>query len=208
MKRWLIVLGRSGTVLVAIGLALMLVSLIPLASTGSFSAGGTIAPNSFQVIWGDSSPFGKINGTFYSLFFSTLTPQQELIVEIECDDKIDVYLLKINNMDLIYNFSGTDRNVSLLEEFLQVNPDLIGWQSEMIEGVVDYIPTEVIYATLIFSNPSPNRISIEYTGRILRLLAPTGKVQTLAVWAIPIGFVLALPWFLDLRKSKKIYLSS
>lgn len=208
MKRWLIVLGRSGTVLVAIGLALILVSLIPPTTTRSFSSGSTIAPNSFQVLGRGAGPFAGMNGTFYSHFFSTLTPQQELIVEIECDGTIEVYLLKIGIMDLLDNFSGTDRNVSLLEEFLQVNPDLIGWQGEMIEGVVDYVPTEVIDATMIFSNPSPNRISIDYTGRILRLLAPTEKVKTLAIWTISIGFVLALPWILDIRKSRKTQISS
>ena len=204
MKRLLLILGRSGTVLVAIGLALLLVSLIPPATTRSFSTGDSIAPNSFQVLGENSGPFANMTGMFYSQFISTLTPQQELIVEIECDHKIEVYLLKIDIRDLIDNFSGTNRNVSSLEEFLQVNSDLIGWQGEMIEGLVDYVPTEVINATMIFSNPSPNRISIECTGRILNLLAPTEKVRTLAIWAIPIGFVMAFPWLLNLRKSKDI----
>jgi len=149
-----------------------------------------------------------MNATFYSKFFSTLTPQQELILEINCTGTIEVYLLKIDLKDLMDNFSGTERNVNLLEEFLEVNPDLIGWQGEMRKGVVDYIPTEVINATMIFSNPNPDHQSVDYTGRILRLLAPTEKVKTLAIWAIPIGVVMAFPWLLDLRKSRKRQISS
>jgi hypothetical protein len=208
MNRWLLVQGRIGTILISVGLALLLVSLTPPTTRTSFASGSTIAPDTFQPIGKNSGPFDIMNATFYSQFFSTLTPQQELIVELNCSGPIEVYLLKIDLNDLMDNFPGTDRNTTLLEEFLLSNSDLIGWQGNVQEGVVDYIPTEVINATLIFSNPSPNRISIDYTGRILSLFAPSEKVKTLAIWAIPIGLVLALPLVLDLRKSKKITISS
>jgi hypothetical protein len=203
LNRWLLILGRVGTVLIAIGLALLLVSLIPPTTSRSFGSGSRIAPDTFEPLGANSGPFANLNGTFFSQFFSTLTPQQELKVEIECNGSIQVFLLKISLMDLMNNFSGTERTVTLFEDFLQSNPDVIGWQGEILEeGVVDYIPTEVVNVTIVFSNPSSNTISIDYNGSILSLLAPAEKVRTLAIWAIPIGFVLAFPWFVGLRKQK------
>ena len=204
MKRWLIVLGRAGTVLVAVGLALLLVSLIPPAVRTSFSSGNFVNPNTFGLLEPGRGPFVNMNFTFFSHFFSTLTPQQELKVELVCNGTLDVYILKIDLKDFMDNFHDSDQSVTLLEEFLQANPNVIGWQGEILEGVVDYIPTEVINATMILSNPSSTRIHFEFKGNILNLFAPTEKVRTLAIWMIPLGLVLALPWLLDLRKSKKI----
>ncbi|KON30493.1 hypothetical protein AC477_04930 [miscellaneous Crenarchaeota group-1 archaeon SG8-32-1] len=202
MKRWLLVLSRSGTVLVSIGLALLLVSLIPPSRTNSFAGSDTVEVNTFHPLPSTAPPFIDLNITFYSHFISTLTPQQKLKVELNCSDTIDVYIIKIDLYNLMNNFQGTDNNVALLEEFLQENPDLIGLQDKILEGVVNFVPTEVINATLIVSNPSSSRIIIEYKGEILRLLAPAEKVRTLAIWGIPIGFVLALPWLQDLKRSR------
>jgi len=41
-------------------------------------------------------------------------------------------------------------------------------------------------------------------GTITGLIGPANKVQTLAFFAIPIGFVLALPWLSDLRKARAV----
>ena len=202
MKRWMLVLGRAGTVLVAVGLALLLVSLIPPTRTRSFGGGNILAPDTFQSLGQNSGPFANMNVTFYSSIFSTLTPQQELKVELDCDGTIEVYLLKLSLYDLMDNFRETEHSVTLLEEFLLANPDVIGWQGEMIKGVVDYIPTEVISATIIVSNPSSNHINVDYTGSILNLFAPAEKVRTLAICMIPLGLVLSFPWLLDLRKSR------
>ena len=82
------------------------------------------------------SPFPPnigINFTFYSMFFSSITPQQELKVELDCSEAIDVYVINAvyNLMD---NFRDVEHNVALLEEFLQTNPDVIGWHGKDIEG--------------------------------------------------------------------------
>ena len=207
MKRWLLVISRVGTVMVAVGLALLLVSLIPPVRTGSFASIDRVAHHTFQTLGSSAGSSVDSNFTFYSNFFYTLTPQQELKVDLACNGTIEVYLLKISSQSLMETFSGNEPNVSLLEDFLHANPNVIGWQGEILEGEIDYIPTAVINATMIFSNPSSNDISIEYTGSILSLLAPTEKVRTLAISAIIIGFVLALPWLLNLRKSTKKILS-
>ena len=201
MKRWLLVMGRVGTVMVAAGLALLLVSLIPPARTSSFSSGNQIAPETFQ-LFGPALPPFATNITFYSQFFSTLTPQQELRVELTCNGTLEAYLLKTSTQSFMDNFEA-GHNTSALKGYLQTNPDTVVWQGEIaFEGTVDYIPTEVINATLILSNPSSDSIRVDFEGGILSLLGPSGKVQALAFFAIPIGFVLASPWLLNMRKSK------
>lgn len=206
MKLWKVLISRAGTVMVAAGLALLLVSLIPPARTTSFSSADQVPPETFRPLGSSVGPFADANITSYSRFFSTLTPQQELKVDLSCNGTVDVYLLKIN-LESLMNTFGSESSVASLEEFLQANPDVIGWQGEILDGTLDYIPTQIINATILFSNPSSNTISVAYDGSVFSLIAPTGKAQTLGIFAIPIGFVLTLPWLQDFRKSRKAYSS-
>lgn len=195
MKRWTIFLGRGGTVLISIGFALLLVSLIPPAQSGSSSGGGGIGPKMFQ-----------------TLSEYVLTPQQGLEVTINASDTLTVYILEVSTQTLYdwisehYSEQETPffdyNNITRLEEFLKANPDSIGSQKEMREGKIDYIPTKVTNATLIFSNPSSHYITLEYESSITSVVAPGTKIRNLAQWTIPIGFVLALPWLTQLWKEK------
>lgn len=205
MKRQIVLLGRLGTVIVAIGLALLLVSLIPTYPGMTFANSEQVPPGTFQPL--ARVPFDNLftNATFYFEYFTTLTPQQELNVKLTCNDTIDAYLLKMNSNTLfqaLNSSSGNSHNATLLEDYLRANPEEIAWQGQVAEGTVDYTPTAIINATLIFSNPSQNTILLQYDGKILNLLAPANKARTLAFGAIPIGFILALPWLIDLRKHR------
>jgi hypothetical protein len=206
LKSQIILLGRLGTVFVAVGLALLLVSLIPTYSTLSFASSEQVPPRTFQPL--GMVPFGNIpsNVTFYGAYFTTLTPQEELNVKLTSNGTIDAYLLKINFDTLFQSLNGSpgnSGNVTLLETYLTSNPGVIAWQGQTTNGTVDYTPTSIINSTLIFSNPTQNTIILQYNGRILNLLAPQNKTRTLAFGAIPIGFILALPWLIDLRKHRK-----
>jgi len=195
MKRWIIFLGRGGTVLIAIGLALLLVSLIPPAQLGTYGGSTFVAPKTFDPL---------------SYYEPILTPQQGLQITITANDTLTIYILEVRTQTL-YDwinehhpepYVGSLWNVTNLEEFLEANPNSIGRQEEMREGKIDYVPTKVTNATLIFSNPSSNYITVDYEVSITTLIAPGTKVRNLAQWAIPIGFVLALPWLTQLWKEK------
>jgi len=195
VKRWIIFPGRGGTVLISIGLALLLVSLIPPAQLGT-STGGGVVPDRM----------------FLDFFERVLTPQQRLEVTINASDTLTVYILEVSSQTLhdwisehyleqetpFYDYN----NITRLEEFLKANPDSIGSQKEMHEGKIEYIPTKVTNATLIFSNPSSDSITVNYEASITAIVAPGTKVRNLAQWTIPIGFLLALPWFAQLWKKK------
>jgi hypothetical protein len=202
LKLWKILLTRTGTVLVAAGLALLLVSLIPPASTTSFSSADQVPSETFRSLGSTAGPFVNPNFTSYSRFSAVLTPQQELKIDFSNNDTVDVYLLKIN-MEIFLNTMGNQHSVASLETFLQSNPDAIGWQGEILDGTLDYIPTQIINVTLLFSNPSANTVSVTYDGSVFSLIAPTVKVQTLGLFAIPIGVVLTLPGLQSFIKSRK-----
>ena len=187
MKRWIIFLGRGGTVLIAIGLALLLASLIPPANLGSFGASTFAPPKMF---------------TF--LFEKVLTPQQGLQVTMTANGTLNFYVFEVD-CDILFEWlGGSIGNVTKLEELLEENPDVVGWHAEIRNGKIEheYVPTKVINATIILSNPSSDYVNVDCEGSVISVVAPGTKVRNLAQWAIPIGFVLALPWLAQLRKEK------
>ena len=194
MKRGIILLGRGGTLLISIGLALLLASFIPSAQLGTVGGSGRIPPE-----------------YFFDTFERVLTPQQGLEVTINASDTLNVYILEVNPQTIYdwitEHYSEQEpfyyyNNVTSLEEFLKENPDSIGQQEDMLEGKIEYIPTKVTNATLLFSNPSSEAVSYDFEVSIIAIVAPGAKVRNIAQWIIPIGFVLDLPGIAQLWKEK------
>ena len=188
MKRWIIFLGRGGTVLLTIGLALLLISLIPSAEIAVSGLETAIPPK-----WVQPS------------FEHILTPQQGLRVTITVNGTLDVYILEITSQVLYQLAPERILNVTDLEEFLEVNPDVIGWHETIQNGETqhEYVPTKVTNTTLVFANPGLEYVPVDVEVSITSLIAPGAKVRNLALWVLPIGLVLSLPWFTQLRKEKK-----
>jgi len=190
MKRWTTVLGRVGTVLIAISLALLLVSLIPQIDLISYRGGTSVSPE--QV----STTGSRV-----------LNPQQEVQVAVTVEGTLTVYLLEINvelqfvNGTFDYNF-----NVADLQELLQEHPDRVTWEREVENEDYEwsYIPTRVMNATIVFYNPSDSETAyVEYDVALKSSLAPRDKVRTIAYCATPIGIILAIPWLLNSWKQRK-----
>ncbi len=190
MSRWIIVLSRGGSVLIAVGLALLLVSFIPSAQ---------LTPS----LWKTAIPPQWVQPSIED----TLTPQQGLRVTISANGSLDVYILEVSS-HVLYEWVDDAReflNVTDLDEFLEANPGSVGWHDEVRNGTIthEYIPTKVTNATLVLSNPSSVRVPVEVEFAITSLVAPAMKVRTLAQWTIPIGFGLTIPWFTRWWKERK-----
>ena len=187
MRRLILFVGRGGTVLITMGLALLLVSLIPSAQLAT-SSGKTAVPP----------------GWVLPTLEQVLTPQQGLHVKIIANGTVDVYILEVSSLVLLKMASNDFLNVTNLEEFLEENPELIGWHNKIQNGEVEheYVSTKVTNTTLVFSNPSLEYVPVEYEISLTSQVAPGTKVRNLSLFAIPIGFLLTLSWIVRAWKEK------
>ncbi|MFB0543989.1 MAG: hypothetical protein ACETVR_04325 [Candidatus Bathyarchaeia archaeon] len=203
-RRWIGLLGRFGTVLLVIGLALLLVSLIPPTRTGfSGSSSGTLES-------------AKCKITFSSDVYS---PKYGLQLSVESDKLVYFYLLDVRWHELrewvtdwhtehLLNLTESDilrrvYNNSALEDYLEAYPESILLE-EMVDGEwsLNFFPTKVANATPVFSNPSSNRVYVSIEMKGIVALAARERVLTPAQWLIPIGLLLALPWsYMRIKKT-------
>jgi len=192
MKRWTTILGRGGTTLIAISLALLLVSLIPTIQMFSTEGSGSLSPGGIRILFSQQN----------------LNPQQEVQIAVTVEGKLTVYLLELN-IELEFNpetgfvqrFNSTD-----LQQILQENRDLIIWEHEVENGDYkrSYTPTRILNATLIVYNPSDSENAyLDHSVSLQSSLAPGDKVRTIAYWAAPIGVILAIPWLVNIWKERK-----
>ena len=207
MSRMTTILGRGGTTLIAISLALFLVSFIPPQAMGSGDGITEVSVRTF-------SPLNRAPPLFapLTLYYDTaLTPQQEVELELTANGTITVYILEVNTQT-IFNWineqqqvPAQDLNVTRLEEFLEANPNAIGWQHEINKETIEhtYIPTKVTNVTIVYSNPSSENIGVNHSYREKSFIAPGNKVLNIAFWTAPIGIILAIPWLLNRWKQRK-----
>jgi hypothetical protein len=191
MNRWLALVSRIGTTLTAIGLALLLISLIPSSSSGTSSETGT----QIQA------------GTFSTPFEDIMSPQESVTLTVTSDRSIDVYLVEVSSSFLFQwinsHYGNTGKyaynNVTYLKSFLGNFAQSIAYsQKATLSFNYQYIPTKVTNASLILSNPSSFAATLQVSYKVSQQVAPASKVATLADWTIPIGLVMAIPWFIDL----------
>ena len=191
MKRWTTVLGRVGTVLIAISLALLLVSLIPQLQLGTTEGSMPISPEQVQIAFNSQN----------------LNPQQEVQVAVTVEGTLKVYLLEVSvELQFVNGTFGYDFNLIDLQELLSDHPDQIIWEDQVENENYErnYFPTRVMNATVVFYNPSSSETAIiEYDIALESSLAPGDKVQTIAYFAAPIGIILAIPWLLNVWKQRK-----
>jgi hypothetical protein len=196
MKRWTLLLGRIGTTVIVIGLALLLVSLIPAMEI----MGGSnmfFPPSISSKTWG-------------TLYEGILTELQMLRLTVTANGTLDVYVLEVSSQEITqwinrtYSWSMVN-NATGFDEFLNSHPASVMWHGEINNGTIsyEYAPTKITNMTLDVSNHSPDNVTINYTWTLFGSVAPVSKVQTLSAFAIPIGFVFTLPWLSDLLKAKK-----
>jgi len=190
VKRWINILGRGGTTLIAISLALLLVSLIPQIESSSGSGTDVIQPGEVKIMF---SP-------------GTITPQQEVHVSFTTEGTLSVYLLDIKvglqiiNGTFDYGFNSTD-----LQELLDNHPEQIKWEHEVVNTTYEqnYNPSKLMNATVVAYNQGTEMVMFDFDISLKSSLAPGDKVRTIAYFAAPIGVIMAVPWLLDVWKQRK-----
>ncbi len=187
MKPWKNLLGRGGTVLIAISLALFLVSLIPQRELGSSSGRMLVSPDEV-----------------YTPYSRTLTPQEGLQVNVTVEGAMNVYLLELGNEAPFFTGMIFANSTELLE-FLGTNQSLIIWDSKLENENFEraYSPTKVMDATVVLYNPSSDQTLLEWEITLTSSVAPGDKVRIITYWAAPIGLILTIPWFWEIWKHRK-----
>jgi len=192
-KRWLIFIGRVGAVLIASGLALVMLSLIPPQKVENTNFTGTsmLQPETFSI---ESSFF----------LSQTLDPQRGLLIDIQANNSVTAYLLQVSN-DYIYGWVASHfpetqpyptLDLTILEAFLNNHPDSVAWQENVVneQFSFSYIPTKLMNVTLLFSNPGAASAEIRYSGELLNFIVPSERALNPTKYLISVGFVLSIPW--------------
>lgn len=202
-KRWITLLGRVGTVLMAAGLALVLLSLIPPQKSrrSDFTGTSILQPKTFS-----------IESQFY--LSDIFDPQRGVYVSAQTNHSVTAYLLNVGN-GYVYEWitnhfseiqtSSSTFNVSILEEFLNNHPNSVARRENTVGGLVEfqYAPTKLMNVTLLFSNPSTESANVNYSGSLLSFIIPSERALNPARFVIPMGFVLALPWLTSIWKRRR-----
>lgn len=191
MKRWTAILGKAGIVFIHAGLILLLFSFISQLLTFGSNGSGSLSQ-------------GEIKTAGSSL---QLCPLQELDVTVAVEEGgfLTVYLLETDN-DFYYNALRLDwtDNSTAFQEFLTDHPDQIIWEDRVENRYYNrgLFSTRFMDATVVFYNPTQEIAYFNYK-RDVNLLGPVDTTRTIALYATPLGILLALPWQINVWNKKK-----
>ena len=229
--RWITLLGRIGTVILMIGLALLVFSLIP--SGARYEPGG-------------SQPIGPEQYMLEELW--VYLPQTGLQISVESTDNVHVYLLGVSQVELdnwitllmetypdsdpylamfIYSYTvpmiffheaypeethlslnGSQTwdmmwDVAVLDKGLQTHPEIILWGPPPGSSFShELLPADALDIMVVIANPSSNTVEVDWKVKEIAAVAAKERVIVAARLLIPIGIALAIPWLI-LRKVKK-----
>jgi hypothetical protein len=209
MKRSLLLIGRLGSVMIFVSLAILLSSGIgPITVNGS-SSSGTIPASSFNILQGPLfTPY------YYSNSLQNLNPQNAVLISINATYPVKAYLMN-GNRAVLESWIRTNHpeqpanqnnspKTAILDEFIQANPSLILWQGQGKNIRLDYSPIEIVNLTVIVSNPNGNPVNINHSENIEYGFASISRMRSIAVWTLPIGLLFALPWASFRIKQRRI----
>jgi hypothetical protein len=203
---WISLTRRLGAVLLMIGLALGLVSLIPAAPMGGFSGGGSQGVPQEKYV------------TLYRT--SIITPQTGLRIDLNASDDVYAYVLDVLENDLQdwsiswvrENFPNLNdsalwyishNNLTVLDAFLDTHSDVVVWKSDLFTRMFhEVFPAEVSNATIIVANPSLDLVRLEYEIESITSLAPRERTFIPAQLLILVGVILIIPWIFFTRVRK------
>jgi hypothetical protein len=224
--RWTTLLGRMGTVILMVGLAVVLVSVPPPGSPHQSSSSGSMSAEEYKI---------EHSGVY--------RPQTGFQISVESTESVCVYLLGLSSPELenwrtqvreaypdlddmwiklftvplifvreaypdlddpqIEDIMDIVWSISVLDKGLQTHPEIVLWQSHPSRILShEFFPADVLTVTVVVANPSSVNATVRTKIRDLAALAPKERVILPALLLIAIGIGLAIPWLI-LRKVKK-----
>ncbi|MEM2102034.1 MAG: hypothetical protein QXM22_00800 [Candidatus Bathyarchaeia archaeon] len=195
MKRWITVAGRVGMVLVALSLALYLVSLIPQGVVGlSEKNEVTLKAQTFEII--------------YTSYRIPLNPQVGVRIRTSTNGTLQVKAFDLN-ITKVFEWLGEHspaRNwtVTLLGEFVASHAEFLVKEQEIPAGNTTfiYIPSKFENSTIIFSNPTLTTVKLSYENDTITVIAEPERIILALIITTPLGVALSTPWIVATLKQK------
>ncbi|MBC7130968.1 hypothetical protein H5T51_07115 [Candidatus Bathyarchaeota archaeon] len=177
-------LGRIGTALIAVCLALTILTLIPRASLGLSSTGSrVINPESYAAI---GSPIN-------------LSPQTMLKIELETNTTVTLYLIEAKPNRTISFESGNETD---FDRFIEENAERTLIKEETSGNVtLEYTPEGVTSIIPVILNEEPAGASIQYKVELLASIAPSARIITAIEYLAPLGVILVGQWIITKRRT-------
>jgi hypothetical protein len=188
MKLWTTKLGKTGIVLLHVGLLLLLVSFISQLQIHRSTESGPL----FQ---------GECRAEMRP---KTVWPFQELKLNVTKVGSLTVYLLETDNVFPSSNKTSWASNSTSFQLFLKENPEkiILEDQIEDEQYIWSYFSTRFMNAVVVFYNPDSEVVHFLYEGSS-SFFGYTNETRNMAVCALPLGAVLSLPWWSGQWKQRK-----
>jgi hypothetical protein len=172
--KWLVLIGRSGSALLALGLAFALLSIIPPAPSGGGGGPG------WSLIYPD-----HVSASSYGSF----TPRTGFHLSLSSNSSsIQFYIL--SKYSHLWHPKPPE-----LEAYLQEHTDEILFSGTVDpELSLDFFPPRVTEVWFVYSNPSTMLANVTESFRYETVLVSKEQVLMPAVMLIVSGVLLALPW--------------
>lgn len=190
MMRLNVTLGRLGTTILAVCLALGVLAAIPKGSTGiSFTVATVIQPESYTL-------------TGYPLSPISLNPQTILKLDFNSNATITLYIIGVLPQNITEDVEPDD--VDQFKRFIEENADKVLLE-KVISGIatIEYAPEGVTKATLILLNEGAQAAQVTCRIEILATIAPTARLETALIYMMPVGAVLTGQWILFKIRKKE-----
>lgn len=202
--RWIAAIGRTGSSLLVLGLALALVLIIPpMPSGGKWGVRGARRPFSYT-------------HDFRGLFFL----QTGLRISVTSNATFQLYLLATTPLQMTQQIrswlaeeyptmNGTQiyelsHNASIFETYLQAySQDILLQASIDEEWSIEFYPPKMTNVTFVYSNPSPTSVNFDLWVTEVTTLVVKEQVLVPTVVLIVSGAVLAVPWSVQRRNKPK-----
>ena len=192
MKTISIVLGRTGTILLATCLALTILLLIPPASISPgfgipSNVEYTLMPKSFMLI---NLPF-------------SLNPQFSIKVQLSTNNTIEFSIVDLprENRQIIEIGNSTEFKALMTNENVHV---MMNKTFDSGNFTIEFTPDGLLNASFIIVNKNLYAAKVNYEIELLAYIAPNVRVIPVITYLSPIGAIFTGQWiFIELKNRKR-----
>lgn len=189
-------MGRVGMVLIALSLALYLVSLIPQGTVGlSEKDERTSAAQTFHIL--------------YTSYRIPLNPQIGVQIVIHNNGTLNIKAFNLNITKVVewldQQSPSHNWNVTLLEEFVEAHQESLVRDQDIPAGntTFTYIPSKIENSTIFVSNPTSTVVQWSYENKTITVIASPERIFFALMLTAPLGVVFSIPWLVTSLKHRR-----